>query len=176
MRLAIKEFDKLCVRPTVVITTISRNGIPNAAPFSYTSPVSSKPPRFGFACGIKHDTWRNVMENGEFVVNFVGEEFGPLMNILERDFPYEVSEIEKAALTAEKSKVVRPPRIKEAYAWLECRMEDHLGTWIVGQVLEVGTKNSYFEEVIDVEKAKPLNHIYGEYFVTEMKVRKFKRA
>jgi len=116
------------------------------------------------------------MENGEFVVNFVGEEFGPLMQILERDFPYEVSEIEKAGLTAEKSKVVRPPRIKEAYAWLECRMEDHLGTWIVGQVLEAEIKDEYLKEVIDVEKAKPLNHIYGEYFATEMKVRKFKRA
>jgi len=176
LKLAGKEFYKVCVRPTVVIATISRNGIPNAAPFSWTSPVSSEPPRFGFACSVKHDTWRNIMENGEFVVNFVGEEFGPLMHILERDFPYEVSEIEKAGLTAEKSKVVRPPRIKEAYAWLECRMEDHLGTWIVGQVLEAEIKDEYLKEVIDVEKAKPLNHIYGEYFATEMKVRKFKRA
>jgi len=159
-----------------VVTTISRNGIPNAAPFSWTSPVSSEPPRFGFACSVKHDTWRNIMENGEFVVNFVGEEFGPLMHILETDFPYEINEIEKAGLTAEKSKVVSPPRVKEAFAWLECRMEDHLGTWIVGQVLEAEIKDECLKEVIDVEKAKPLNHIYGEYFVTEMKVIKFKRA
>ena len=115
------------------------------------------------------------MENGEFVVNFVGEEFGPLMHILEQDFPYEVNEIEKAGLTGEKSRIVSPPRLKEAYAWLECRMEDHLGTWIIGQVLEAEIRDKCIREVVDVEKVKPLSHICGEYFVTEMKVREFKK-
>lgn len=176
MKLADKEFYKICVRPTAVITTVSGKGIPNAAPFSWTSPVSSQPPRFGFACSVKHDTWRNIMENGEFVVNFVGEEFGPLMHILEKDFPYEVSEIEQAGLSTEKSNTVRPPKIKEAYAWLECRMEDHLSTWIVGLVLEAEIREECIKEVVDVQKAKPLQHIYGEYFVTEMKTRRFHRA
>jgi len=115
------------------------------------------------------------MENGEFAVNFVGEKFGPLMHILEENFPYEVNEIEKAGLTEESSRAVRPPRIKEAYAWLECRMEDHLGTWIVGLVLEADIRDEYVK-VVDVQKAKPLQHIFGEYFSTEMSVRKFKRA
>ena len=48
--------------------------------------------------------------------------------------------------------------------------------WVVGKVLASEVKDDYMEEVINVEKAKPLNHIYGEYFVTEMEKRKFKRA
>lgn len=180
MRLKEREFYKLLVRPTVVITTISKNGIPNAAPFSWTSPISTKPPKFGFSCSPEHDTWRNIKENGEFVVNLVGEEFGPLMHILEQDFPYEVNEMEKANLTETPSVKVKPPRIKEAFGWLECKMEEHFPVadqiWIVGEVLISEVNDEYMEEVINVEKAKPLSHIYGEYFVTEMKRRKFKRA
>jgi flavin reductase (DIM6/NTAB) family NADH-FMN oxidoreductase RutF len=116
------------------------------------------------------------MKNGEFVANFVGQQFGPLMHILEKDFPYETNEIEKASLTMEKSKTIRPPRIGEAYAWLECKMEDHLGTWVVGQVLEAEMKDKYAKNVVDLQKAKPLQHIYAEYFTTEMKIRRYKRA
>jgi flavin reductase (DIM6/NTAB) family NADH-FMN oxidoreductase RutF len=180
MRLKEEEFYRVLVRPTVVISTISKNGIPNVAPFSFTSPISIKPPLFGFSCNPEHDTWRNIEENGEFVANLVGEDFGPLMHILEQDFPYEVSEIEKAHLTEMKSIKIRSPRIKEAFGWLECKMERHFQIadhiWIVGKVLVSEIKDDYMEVVINVERAKPLNHIYGEYFVTEMKKRKFNRA
>jgi flavin reductase (DIM6/NTAB) family NADH-FMN oxidoreductase RutF len=175
-----EEFYKVLVRPTVVITTISKNGIPNAAPFSWASPISTKPPLFGFSYNPKHDTWRNIRENGEFAVNLVAEDFGPLMHILEQDFPYEVSEIEKANLTEMKSVKVKPPRIKEAFEWLECRMEEHFPIadhiWVVGKVLVSEVKDDCVEEVINVEKVKLLNHMYGEYFVTEMEKREFKRA
>ena len=174
------EFYKLTVRPTVVITTVSKRGISNAAPFSWNSPLSTEPPSFGFSCNYKHDTWRNIKESKEFVVNFVGDNFGPLMHILERDFPHEVSEIEKANLTELKSKRVKPPRIKEAFAWLECEMINQLDlsdhVWIVGKILEAEVKAGCMEEVVNVDEVKPLNHVYGEFFVTEMKIRKFKRA
>ena len=123
MKLKEEEFYKLLVRPTVVVTSVSKKGVSNAAPFSCTSPVSRKPPLFGFSCSPKHDTWRNIEENGEFVANLVGESFGPLMHVLEQDFPYEVSEIDKADLTETEAVKVRPPRIKEAFGWLECEME-----------------------------------------------------
>ena len=152
MRLKEEEFYNVLVRPTVVITTISENGIPNAAPFSWTSPINTKPPLFGFSCNSKHDTWRNIRENGEFVANLVGEDFGPLMHILEQDFPYEVSEIEKAHLTEMKSVKIKPPRIKEAFEWLECKMEQHFqvadNIWIVGKVLASEVKDDYMEEFI----------------------------
>ncbi len=180
MRLKKEEFYKMLVRPTVVVTTISKNGIPNAAPFSWTSPITTKPPLFGFSCNPKHDTWRNIRRNGEFVANLVGEDFGPLMHILEQDFPYEVNEIEKANLTEMRSVKIKPPRIKEAFGWLECKMQKHFRIadhiWIVGKVLVSEVKDGYMEEVIDVKKAKPLNHIYGKHFVTEMQKTKFKRA
>lgn len=182
MKLDLKDFGKLLVRPTVVITTISLNGVSNAAPFSFNSPVATRPtPLFGFESNVNHDTWRNVKENGEFVVNLVGEDFGPLMETMERDFPYEISEIKECGLTEVKANKVKPPRIEEAYGWLECRMKQYVtlsdrAVWVIGETLEVEVKDDAIDEVVNVEKVKPLNHIWGEHFVTEMKRTNFKRA
>jgi len=182
MKLDLKDFGKLLVRPTVVISTVSANGISNAAPFSFNSPVATRPtPLFGFESNVNHDTWRNVKENGEFVVNLVGREFGPLMEVMERDFPYEVSEIKECSLTEVKSHHVKPPRIKEAYGWIECRMTQYVtlserAVWVIGEILEVEVKDETFDEVVDVAKVGSLNHIWGEYFVTEMRRTKFNRA
>jgi flavin reductase (DIM6/NTAB) family NADH-FMN oxidoreductase RutF len=187
MKLDSKDFVKLLVRPTVVISTISPNGVSNAAPFSFNSPVATRPkPLFGFESNVNHDTWRNVKENGEFVVNLVGEEFGPLMEVMEKDLPYEVSEIEECGLSEVKANHVKPPRIKEAFGWIECRMTQYIylqqgdrtaqRVWVIGEILEVDVKDEALDEVLDVEKIKPLNHIWGKYFVTEMRRTKFKRA
>lgn len=181
MKLELQDFYKLLVRPTVVISTISRRGVSNAAPFSWNSPLAIRPkPLFGFSSSVRHDTWRNIKENKEFVVNTVGENFGPLMEIMERDFPYEVSEIKECGLTEAKANCIKPPRIKEAYGWLECKLADFMllserSVWIVGEVLEVTVKDKIFDEVVDVAKAKPLNHIWGEAFVTDMKITRFRR-
>jgi len=180
MRIESRAYPKLIVRPVVVVTTISEEGIPNAAPFSFNSPISFDPPLYGFSCSPEHDTWKNIQKNGEFVVNVVGKDLGDLMHILEKDFPYGVDEIKEAGLTEEKAKKVKPPRIKEAKAWMECKMErsielgDHV--WIVGRVLEAEVKDEFWDEVINVEKAELLCHISGESFAVDMKRARYKRA
>jgi flavin reductase (DIM6/NTAB) family NADH-FMN oxidoreductase RutF len=182
MRLELQNFYKLLVRPTVVISTISPREVSNAAPFSWNSPMATKPkPLFGFCSNVNHDTWRNIKENSEFVVNMVGEDFGPLMEVMEKDFPYEVSEIEECGLTEVKSNRIKPPRIQEAYGWLECKMTNYISfsernVWIIGEVLDVEVKDEALDEVVDVVMVKPLNHIWGEAFVTDMKITRFKRA
>lgn len=180
MKLKALQFYKLLLRPVVVISTVSKNGISNAAPFSFNMPISFIPPIFSFSCNPAHDTWRNVQENKEFVANIVGEDFGPLMQILEKDFPYEVSEIKEAGLTEVKSNHVKPPRIKEAYAWLECKvihtveLGDHV--FIAGEVLEAEIKDEFIDKTVILDKAKPLSHVAGPYFGTGSKAVDFKRA
>ncbi len=182
MELELKAFPKLLVRTAVVITTRSVRGFSNAAPFSFNSPISFDPPLYGFSCNPAHDTWKNIQETGEFVVNIVGKDLAERMHVLETDYPYEESEIPHAGLTEESSKNVKPPRIKEALAWIECTLEhsvelgDHI--WITGNVVNVEVKAEVWKEagVLDVEKANPLCHITGEFFVENMKEAKYKRA
>jgi flavin reductase (DIM6/NTAB) family NADH-FMN oxidoreductase RutF len=69
------DFNKMLTRPCIVVSTISMNGVSNAAPFSFNSPATTKPPMYGFCCEVEHDTWRNIKENKEFVINLVDESF-----------------------------------------------------------------------------------------------------
>jgi flavin reductase (DIM6/NTAB) family NADH-FMN oxidoreductase RutF len=182
MELERKAFPKLLVRTAVVITTISERGISNAAPFSFNSPISFDPPLYGFSCNPAHDTWRNIRENGEFVVNVVGKDLAERMHILETDYPYEDSEIAHAGLTEAQAKVVKPPRIKEAIAWIECTLDqyielgDHI--WITGGVMAVEVKDEFWKEsgLLDVEKANLLCHVAGESFAVDMKEARVERA
>ena len=180
-----KDFYRLQARPTVVISTISSRGIPNAAPFSFSSPMASRPiPLFGFCCEVEHDTWRNIQLNGEFVVNLVGDKFGPLMEKLETHYSYEVNEIKECGLTEIRSNMVLPPRIAEAYGWMECKMRktvelSNRSVWIIGEVLESDAKDEDYDSragAIDVEKVRPLNHVWGDVFTTTMTETRFKRA
>lgn len=173
-------FNKLLSRPCIVVSTISDNGVSNAAPFSFNSPATTKPPMYGFYCEVEHDTLRNIRLNGEFVVNLVGEEFGPLMRDLARDLPYGVSEIIESGLSEVPSKKVRPPRIGEAYAWIECRLSGVVelsshAVWVLGEVLLSEIKGDVFDSVVDVEKICPLGHIWGDDYVVEGKRVKYKR-
>lgn len=182
MELEKKAYPKVLVRPVVVITTISERGISNAAPFSFNSPISFDPPLYGFSCNPAHDTWRNIQKNGEFVVNVVGKGLGELLHILETDYPYEESELTHAGLTETRAKKVRPPRIEEACAWIECRMEHHIElgdhVWITGRVLVAEVKDEFWKDegVIDLAKAKLLCHLGGEFFAVDMKEARYKRA
>lgn len=42
--------------------------------------------------------------------------------------------------------------------------------------LRVEVRDETFDGVVDVESVKPLNHIWGDAFVTEMKRTRFKKA
>ena len=173
-------FNKLLYRPCIVVSTISDNGVSNAAPFSFNSPATTKPPTYGFCCEVEHDTLRNIRLNKEFVVNLVGEEFGPFMRDLARDLPYGISEIVESGLSETPSKKVRPPRIGEAYGWIECRLTRIIelsphAVWVFGEVLVSEVKGDVYDSVVDVKKVRPLNHIWGEDYVVGGKRLKYKR-
>lgn len=112
-------------RPIAWVTTLSPEGIVNAAPFSFFNVLGAEPPIVGFCPGDRDDgtpkdTARNIRLTHEFVVNLVDETVAEAMNRTAASLPYGVSEIEHAGVTTAASSVVRPPRIAEAPASLEC--------------------------------------------------------
>jgi flavin reductase (DIM6/NTAB) family NADH-FMN oxidoreductase RutF len=112
------------------------------------------------------------------VVNIAGKKLGEYMHILEKDFPYGVNELEEAGLEQMNSNKVKPPRVKDAIAWLECRtvktveLGDHI--WITGEVLECEVKDQLYDKVI--KAGEELCHISGKYFAQDSKIREYKRA
>ena len=113
-------------RPIAFVSTVSRSGIDNCAPFSYSMGVSSVPMVLGVSIGERDgrskDTARNIFDTREFVVNLVTESIAEKMNIASGDYAPDVSEFDEAGLTRAPSEVVRPPRIADSPVNFECRL------------------------------------------------------
>jgi flavin reductase (DIM6/NTAB) family NADH-FMN oxidoreductase RutF len=112
-------------RPIALVTTISADGRINAAPFSFFNLLGATPPICAFAPGDREDgspkdTARNIRVLHEFVVNLVDESIAEAMNRCAASLPYGQNELEHAGLTSVPSSVVKPPRIAESPASLEC--------------------------------------------------------
>ena len=112
-------------RPIALVTTISADGKVNAAPFSFFNVMGANPPICAFAPGDRadgtpKDTARNVRSTHEFVVNLVDEKIAEAMNQCAASLPFGENELVRAGLTAAPCSVVKPPRIAEAPASLEC--------------------------------------------------------
>ncbi len=112
-------------RPIALVTTISPDGKVNAAPFSFFNVMGANPPICAFAPGDRNDgtpkdTALNIRAIHEFVVNLVDEKIADAMNQCAASLPYGDNELVHAGLTATPSSVVKPPRIVESPASLEC--------------------------------------------------------
>jgi flavin reductase (DIM6/NTAB) family NADH-FMN oxidoreductase RutF len=117
----------LVPRPIAWVSTVSREGVFNLAPFSFFTAISTEPPTLCFApgrhpvTGLKKDTLVNVETTGDFVVNVVPEELAEAMNETATDFPHGLSEFEEAKLTPAPSERVKAPRVLESPVHFECQ-------------------------------------------------------
>jgi len=138
MRIDPKDYDSRrlyyllmsCVtpRPIAWVSTLSRDGVRNLAPFSYFNAVTSRPPLISISVGrrrgARKDTSENASRTREFVVNVVTEPNLGKMVMTSGEYPPNVDEFEKAGLTPIDSAIVKPPRVKEAPIQLECRTRE----------------------------------------------------
>ncbi|MBK1883197.1 flavin reductase family protein [Luteolibacter pohnpeiensis] len=140
-------------RPIALVSTIDIHGRVNAAPFSFFNVLGANPPIVGICPGdrepgVPKDTAANISATLEFVVNLVDEDLGERMNLCAASLPPGVSELEHAGLTAVASSVVKPPRIGEAPASLECvsrgTIEIGHNRLIIGEVLRVHVREGIF--------------------------------
>ena len=84
-------------RPVAWVVTKDKDGVVNAAPYSFFNAFSDNPVVVGFGCGPRapgalKDTVANIEATGQFVVNMVSADLAEKMNITAVDFPPGVSE------------------------------------------------------------------------------------
>ncbi len=164
-------------RPIAWISTVSPDGSFNAAPFSSFTRVSSNPfivcIAVGRRKGAKKDTIRNIELVRDFVINVVDDSLAEAMNQTAADFPYGVDEIKEAGLTAVASEKVKSPRIGEAPAAFECKVEriielgqpDRSNSAVLGEVVSIYVKDGLLKDgVVRPEDLKPLGRLGGDLY------------
>ncbi len=120
-------------RAIAFVSTISRDGTLNLAPFSFFTGVGSNPPMLCISMiyrdGEPKDSLRNIIDTGEFVVNSVSYELGERMNLTSGEYAADIDEFDLSGLTPVPSLKVKPPRVAESPTSLEC---------VLHQVVTVG--------------------------------------
>jgi flavin reductase (DIM6/NTAB) family NADH-FMN oxidoreductase RutF len=151
-------------RPVALISTISREGVANLAPFSFFCGVGSAPPTVLFCPSLRagatdgtvepKDTLRNVEETGEFVINVVSEAIAAAANASSAEVPPQVDEFVLSGLTPITSVAVRPPRVAESPAQMECKLLQIIytghalgsGVIVLGEVLRFHLREDLIED------------------------------
>lgn len=166
-------------RPTAFITSQSKEGVLNAAPFSYFNVVTSEPPMISISIQRKKseykDTSRNIIETGEFVVHISDEDYIEAINQTAANLPPEESELELTQLTTLASEKIKVPGVAEAKIRMECVLERLIelgGTpssptcdLIIGKVVCFHIADELYESGrIDAEKLKPVSRLAGNNY------------
>jgi flavin reductase (DIM6/NTAB) family NADH-FMN oxidoreductase RutF len=167
-------------RPIGWITTISREGVINLAPYSFFNIVSSVPPFVMFASKPRKDSQRNAEETGEFVANMATFELREAVNATSAEFNASVSEPQRLGLEMSPSHQVRPPRVARSPVALECRYAksvDLVGSngqhspssIVIGEVVGIYiSDDAIVDGRVDVTRMRPLARLgYMDYCVVD---------
>ncbi|MFC0213453.1 flavin reductase family protein [Paenibacillus chartarius] len=175
-------------RPIALVTTLSEQGVLNAAPFSYFNIVAARPPMVSVSVqrkpgGALKDTARNALASGAFVVHIADESYVSALNMTAAPLPPEESEPALAGLTPVASEAVAVPGLAEAKVRLECVLERAIplgGTGeapacdlLIGRVVRFHVDASLYTAGpdgetrqappdIDVERLRPVARLAGD--------------
>lgn len=168
-------------RPIAFVSTVSPEGRPNLAPFSFFNAVGSNPPTVIFSPGTNRlgnpkDTLNNVRATGEFVVNVVTYAIREAMNETAYPYPPEVNEFEVGGFTPIPSRMVKPPRVAESPVHMECKLVQIVpvgsgaasSNICIGQVLCFHVATDYLlpDGTVDVNKIDLIGRMGGDMYST----------
>jgi len=166
-------------RPIAWVSSRSRDGVLNLAPYSFFNAVSREPPMLAISIGPRtggedypKDTLTNLRESQEFVINIVSVALGNAMHETAYNHPPEVDEFERAGVTPAPCVVINTPRVAEAKISMECSVEhilrlgtDHL---VIGRMQRMHIDDAlYSNGRIDTQKLDPLGRMAGNYTKVE---------
>ena len=147
-------------RPIGWISSISKNGKANLAPYSYFNAVADEPPQVMFCSngssthGKYKDTLSNILTTKEFVINFATATSRNQMNISSRDFKPDEDEFILSNLKKKKSRLVKAPSVKDSPVNLECKLvktiklksnSKKISTMIIGEVIGIFINNKFIK-------------------------------
>lgn len=180
--ITIDEMYKLMIgsvvpRPIAWVSTRSKDGALNLAPFSFFTVASRNPPTLlisvgpgvGERQGTVKDTLLNIRETGEFVINVVPAVLAASMQRSSADVASEEDEFELAGVTPKAGIRVDVPSVLESPIAFELTLDriievgtDHL---VLGKVEHVRVDAEAYagHYKIAIESWQPLASLAGDY-------------
>lgn len=163
------------------VSTLSMDGVANLAPISFFTGVGRKPPMVSLSMQPRSDgvtlkdTFVNIRDTKEFVVNLVTIDQAHDMHRSAFEFAPEVDEFDVLGLSKESSQFVRPPRVRGAPISMECRLnqiipiEGSSDNVVWGEVLCFHVRDDLYLERgrIDTGALNVVGRLAAEYTLVE---------
>lgn len=167
-------------RPIAFASTIDKEGNPNLAPFSFFNVFSANPPIMVFSparsgrTNTTKDTYENVKEVAECVINIVNYDIVEQMSLSSSPYKKGVNEFVKSGLTPIESQLVRPFRVKESPVQFECKVNEVVelgenggaGNLVICEVLKIHINEEVLDEnqMIDQQKIDLVARMGGNWY------------
>ena len=177
-------------RPIGWISTLSADGVPNLAPYSFFNALNYHPPLIGFSSTGRKDSLANAQATGEFVWNLATMPLAEAMNASSATVAPDVDEFALAGIETAPARLVAPPRVAASPVSFECAVTqivrlktkegDELDQWLViGEAVGVHIDAAMLEDgVYQTARAQPITRGGGpaDYFaITEAQVFQMRR-
>ena len=166
-------------RPIGWVSTWNENGVANCAPFSFFNAISEDPPLCILSFNRRSDgamkhTLKNIHRTGEYVVNLADESTANAMHVSSYEIPETESEFARSGLTPVTATLVRHPRIGEAAAALECKVERIVvfgpeRELVVGEILLIHAREGIIDpetKRVSEENYRPIGRLFGNRYCT----------
>lgn len=160
-------------RPIALVSTLSPEGRPNLAPFSFFNAIGSDPMMLLFCPankpdGSEKDSLRNAKPvdeggTGQFVVSIATDAIARQVAGAGEALEYGQSEFELTGLTPAPSRVVRAPRVGESPVAFECETAQVIrtnpgaaggGNIVIGRVVSVWLRDDLRDERMHIDPAR----------------------
>ena len=167
-------------RPIAFVSTINEKGERNLSPFSFFNVFSANPPIAIFSparsgrTNTTKDTYNNVKEIAECVINVVNYDIVTQMSLTSSPYASDVDEFTKGGFTPIASETVAPFRVKESPVQLECKVnevvelgtEGGAGNLVICEITRIHIDESILDEkgTIDQHKIDLVSRMGGNWY------------
>ncbi len=168
-------------RPIAFASTVDANGNVNLSPFSFFNVFSANPPVLIFSparsgrTGQTKNTFDNVKEVPEVVINIVNYDLVHQVSLTSAEYAKGVNEFTKAGLTEIPSVKIRPPRVKESPVQLECKVMNIIelgqnggaGNLVICEIIMIHIHEDVLDpetKMIDQQKIDLVSRMGGDWY------------
>lgn len=167
-------------RPIAFASTIDKEGNRNLAPFSFFNVFSANPPILIFSparsgrTNTTKNTYDNVVEVAEVVINVVSYDMVHQMSLASSPFDKNIDEFIKTGFTPIPSDTVQPFRVKESPVQMECKVLEvkelgqngGAGNLIICEVQKIHISEDVLDEnqMVDQEKIDLVSRMGGSWY------------
>ncbi len=164
-------------RPIALVSTLAKDGVVNAAPFSFFNVFSEDPGIVVLGInerpdGSKKDTARHIRETQWFAVNLVDEDLASAMRDCAIQFPPTTSEPAALGLALAAGIRIPVPHLAAAPAVLECRKTMIINIspardLVIGEILGIAVRECIVDPAtlrVDYAAYQPVGRLAGSYY------------